>query len=184
MVYRAKLNYQMTGGETMEYRKTEAKDADKVLEIIEKGKESIRQMGFDQWQNGSPNMDSILSDIEKGYGYVFLSESGEISGTAAVCFDGEPVYEKIYEGAWISDINFAVVHRFAVNLEYRKKGIATEMLKTIEKMCLEKDCHSMRIDTHRGNIPMQKTILKSGFSYCGVVYMPDGSERLAYEKLI
>lgn len=167
----------------MEFRKTRIEDSEKVLEIIKQAQQSIKDMNFDQWQNGYPNMQSILEDIKDGYGHVLVVD-GKIMGTLALSFDGEETYEKIYEGKWLSDHEFAVVHRVAVHNECKGMGIATKMLSDVEKMCRDKGMKSIRIDTHRENIPMQKTILKSGFTYCGIIYTNDGSERFAYEKLL
>ena len=41
---------------------------------------------------------------------------------------------------------------------------------------------NIRIDTHRDNSIMRHCIEKYGFSYCGIIYLLDGAERLAYQK--
>ena len=40
------------------------------------------------------------------------------------------------------------------------------------------------IDTHRDNKIMQHNILKHGFTYCGIIYLLSGDERLAYQKFM
>ena len=40
----------------------------------------------------------------------------------------------------------------------------------------------LRIDTHRDNRIMQHLIEKHGFTYCGIIWLEDGTERLAYER--
>ena len=40
----------------------------------------------------------------------------------------------------------------------------------------------LRIDTHEKNLVMQNLVKKTGFSYCGIIYVDDGTKRLAYEK--
>ena len=40
----------------------------------------------------------------------------------------------------------------------------------------------LRIDTHRDNRIMQHLIEKHGFTYCGIIWLDDGTERLAYER--
>ena len=35
----------------------------------------------------------------------------------------------------------------------------------------------MRIDTHPGNIPMQKALKKAGFQQCGTIVLAEGSEK-------
>lgn len=42
---------------------------------------------------------------------------------------------------------------------------------------------NIRIDTHRDNRIMQHNILKYGFSYCGIIYLLSGDERLAYQAV-
>ena len=41
----------------------------------------------------------------------------------------------------------------------------------------------LRIDTHEDNKVMQHVLEKYGFVRCGIVYVPDGSPRIAYELL-
>ena len=36
---------------------------------------------------------------------------------------------------------------------------------------------------YRDNVIMQHNIAKHGFSYCGIIYLASGDERLAYQKL-
>lgn len=72
----------------------------------------------------------------------------------------------------------------AIDSKLKGKGLASIIMKNIEKMCLDRDVHSIRIDTHEDNKSMQRLIDKNGFKYCGIFYLADGSKRLAYEKLI
>ena len=47
---------------------------------------------------------------------------------------------------------------------------------------------SIRIDTHEGNLPMQRALEKSGFARCGTIFLKGGAEdgdpRIAFEKLL
>ena len=47
----------------------------------------------------------------------------------------------------------------------------------------EKQIPHLRIDTHEDNKVMQHLIEKNGFKKCGIVYVEDGTERFAYEKI-
>ena len=38
-------------------------------------------------------------------------------------------------------------------------------------------------DTHRDNTIMQHLITKHGFTYCGIILLANGDERLAYQKI-
>ena len=42
----------------------------------------------------------------------------------------------------------------------------------------------LRGDTHRGNKIMQRVLEKNGLVYRGIIYLEDGGERLAFEKLL
>ena len=46
----------------------------------------------------------------------------------------------------------------------------------------------MRIDTHPGNAPMRRLLLKRGYAECGTVYIDHAEgatpDRVAYEKLL
>ena len=55
-------------------------------------------------------------------------------------------------------------------------------------MAADEGFGSVRIDTHPGNIPMQRAIEKAGFVKCGMIKIFDGPEkdgpRIAYEKIL
>lgn len=42
---------------------------------------------------------------------------------------------------------------------------------------------NIRIDTHRSNTLMQRALAHAGFSYRGIIFLPNGDERLAYQKI-
>ena len=52
-------------------------------------------------------------------------------------------------------------------------------------LCLEwcsSHCPNLRVDTHRDNKVLQNILLKNGFTYCGIIYVKNGTERLAYQR--
>lgn len=167
----------------MELRKALESDIENIMAIIKQAQEYLRKKGINQWQNNYPNTDVIMNDIKNGYGYVLL-KNGNIVGTVAVSFDGEETYKTIYEGNWLSNYKYAVIHRMAICNELKGIGLGSVIIKHIEKMCLDKGVKSIRIDTHEDNISMQRLIEKNGFKYCGIIYLKDRSKRLAYEKIL
>lgn len=166
----------------MKLRKSVNEDINNIMQIIDEAKEALKEQGIDQWQNGYPNADVIRNDILNNDSYVFI-KNNEIVATLAVSFDGEKTYDKIYDGDWISNDEFAVIHRIAITSKYKGTGIASEIIKMIEAICLDKDVHSIKVDTHEFNIPMQKLLKKNDFKYCGVIYLEDKSKRVAFEKI-
>jgi len=113
-----------------------------------------------------------------------MVDNDKVIGTVAVSFDGEKTYENIYEGEWLSNDKYAVIHRMAVDNNYKGNGISSVMNKNIEEMCLISDVHSIKVDTHKENSSMQKMLKKNGYKYCGIIHLLDGNERIAFEKLL
>ena len=40
---------------------------------------------------------------------------------------------------------------------------------------------NLRVDTHRDNKVMQHILTKYGFQRCGIIYVKNGTERIAYQ---
>lgn len=167
----------------MEFRKAKESDMNNIMEIIKQAQDYFKAQEIDQWQNNYPNIETIQKDIKDGYGYVLLKDY-QIVGTVALSFDGEITYQNIYNGAWKCDRDYAVIHRIAVNDKHKGLGLASIIIQQIEKICQKQKINSIRIDTHKENISMQQLIKKNGFEYCGIIYLADKSERLAFEKLL
>ena len=164
-------------------RKTTANDIPAVMEIIEQGKSYLRSNGIDQWQNGYPGEDIIREDIDNGYGYV-LEYDDKVIGTVALSFDGEPWYDDIRDGQWLSDGAFLVIHRLAVRSDVRGTKFASEIIRQAEKFCIKQYVNSIKIDTHEDNVIMRNFVKKNGFEYCGIVMLGSEGERLAFEKTL
>lgn len=159
----------------MRIRKTVATDLVAIGQIYENAKAFMRAAGNpNQWNEGKPNAETAREDMEKGVGYV-VEENGEVVAVFMFSTEPDPTYAKIYEGAWLSDEPYGVIHRIAV----AKQG------QGIIGYCIDEcfaRCHNLRIDTHRDNLPMQKALIKRGFTYCGIIHLENGDERLAYQK--
>ena len=57
-----------------------------------------------------------------------------------------------------------------------------QVFKKAVDFCSEK-CTHLRADTHEDNKIMQKVVLKNGFQETGIIYVEDGTPRIAYEKV-
>ena len=167
----------------MTFRKTTAEDIDRVMEIIAQGKAYLKASGVDQWQDDYPDEEVIKQDVVDGYGYV-LEREGSVVGTVALSFDGEPWYDNIYDGKWLTNGDFLVIHRLAVSDDVRGTDAASVIMKQAEELCVFRDVKSIKIDTHEDNVIMQKFIKKNGFEYCGMVILGSEGERLCYELVL
>ncbi|MBN1068661.1 GNAT family N-acetyltransferase [Clostridium sp. ZS1] len=167
----------------MEFKKSTEEDISNIMRIINEAQIYFREQKINQWQNDYPNIDTIKEDIKNDYSYVFLMDK-QIVATLALSFDGEKTYDIIYDGKWISNNKYAVIHRMAVNNSHKGNGIASKIFKNTEMICLEKGVHSIKIDTHVENKAMQNLLKKNNFHYCGIIYLEDNSKRIAFEKII
>jgi hypothetical protein len=86
----------------------------------------------------------------------------------------EPTYSHI-DGAWLTNEPYGVIHRIASYPEVH--GIFSAIID----FAAARYPH-LRIDTHRDNRIMQHLIDTAGFTYCGIIWLEDGTERLAYER--
>ena len=168
-------------------RKTVKADVDRIMIIMAEARQKMGQLGIDQWQYGYPTRDIVREDVLSGKSYVIADkESDEVYGTFFIKEGGEPTYDKIYDGAWFTgdDAEYLAVHRVAMCNEKRGTGMADEMIKYVVGECERQNIGSIRIDTHKGNIPMRKFLSKNEFLQCGTIYLGTGEERVAYEKII
>ena len=158
----------------------EAKPADiaDIMLVMEAAKGIMRASGnMHQWADGYPSEDAITADMEKKGGFV-IEDANKIVGYFAFLASPEPTYAQIYEGQWVDDVqSYHVVHRIASYPDVH--GI----FSAIMDFCFSRDTN-IRIDTHRDNKIMQHNLLKHDFTYCGIIYLLSGDERLAYQRII
>lgn len=152
-----------------------------IWAILQQAIEQRRRDGSAQWQDGYPNEPIIRADIAGRNAYV-LVDDGAIVAFAAVIFGVEPAYETI-DGRWLAQGRYAVVHRVACSDAAKGKGVATKLLELVERLCLERDVCSIRLDTNFDNAPMLHIAAKLGYAYCGEITF-QGASRKAYEKVL
>lgn len=159
----------------MEIRKTKIEELDKVMAIYAHARQFMAETGNpNQWGNIKPRREWIVADIENGNSYVCV-ENGEIAATFFYSNEPDPTYAQIYDGAWVNDRAYGVVHRIA----------SAGTIKGAGSFCLNwafEQCGNLKIDTHHDNIVMQNTLKKNGFVYCGIIYLEDGDARMAFQK--
>lgn len=152
-------------------------DIEEIEEIYSDARSFMRENGnMSQWTGTYPAKEDIMRDICESCLYVCVDEN-EILGVFFFKHGDDPTYKKIYNGKWINNDKYAVVHRIAVSKKSHGKGVAA--------FCLNyafDNSGNVKIDTHRDNIPMQKALIKNGFTYCGIIHLLNGDDRLAYQK--
>ena len=159
----------------MSIRQAKIEDFDRIKDIFQDAIRFMRKNGnLVQWKDSEKLFFDIKNDISNGNFYVY-EDLGEIKAGFCFSIGEDPTYVRIYDGSWLNDKPYGVIHRIAV-ASFRK-GIASECIR----WCFDR-FPNIKIDTHSDNIFMQKLIDKCGFSYCGLIKKEDGSDRLAYQK--
>ena len=164
----------------MIFRHATEADVDRIAEIVAHASQRLGKAGIDQWQRGYPNRAIIEQDVENGVGMI-LCMGAEILAYGAVIFTGEKAYDDLTGGRWLTDGEYAVIHRLCVSEIFVGMGFAKQFMRAAEAMASER-VPAMRIDTHPDNKIMQKMVESLGYTYCGDVVIE--SRRLAYEKLL
>ena len=163
----------------MEIRKAKRDDLPALREVFVAAKGIMRADGNPtQWAGAYPDDDAVLRDIAGGWGHVCLDGEGRVAGYFAMIPSPDPTYARIYDGAWLEDtLPYLVIHRIASLPDFH--GVFSALVNYASAAC-----RNIRIDTHRDNRIMQHNLLKHGFSYCGIIYLANGEERLAYQRLL
>ena len=174
----------------MNIRVTTPADLDAVMTIIEEARGTIAALGIDQWQSGTPDRSMLTRDMAEGQGRV-VTLDGEIVGTFALLYGGEPTYDVIHDGKWLApdkaadgSVAYIAIHRVAIAVAKRGSGISTAMIEYAESYARILGKTSLRIDTHAGNTVMRRMLEKHGFVHCGTIFLQNGDPRVAYEKVM
>ena len=157
----------------MKIRKVLASDLDAVMEIVDAARGIMRASGnMRQWTGGYPDKTVMTADIRRGVCYG-CEDDGKLSAVFSMIPGPDPTYTDIYGGAWLNEEPYLVVHRIASLPECH--GVMDAVLN----FCY-RHCDNIRIDTHRDNSIMRHCLQKAGFAYCGIIYLANGDERLAF----
>jgi hypothetical protein len=149
-----------------------------IMRVMDSAKLIMRHSGnMQQWEGGYPSETVIASDIQRNGAYIV--EDKDIIVSYFACLPSpEPTYHIIYDGQWLDDTRpYHTIHR--IGSLPNVHGIFDFIMDS----CFA-EYDNIRIDTHRDNKIMQHVILEYGFSYCGVIHLASGDERLAYQRMI
>lgn len=156
-------------------RKATYDDLSVLMDVFRKARGIMRSSGnMNQWNDGYPSENIVRKDIDNGNCYV-LCDDGEVVATMAFIPGPDPTYAEIYDGGWLSDAPYHVIHRIAV----------AEPGHNAAKALLDWGfgrVKSIRIDTHKDNVIMHHVLSKYGFTHCGMILLANGDPREAYQK--
>ncbi len=158
--------------EAITFRKALISDLSEIEDLYEGARLFMRETGNPtQWGTRYPSTELIISDIENGELYVAVGE--DIEAVFVFTESEDPTYSYI-EGRWLNDLPHRAVHRVA------SRGKVKGMLSRIMDHCFSY-CNNIKIDTHRDNTVMQNALSRYGFQSCGIIFLENGEERIAYQ---
>ncbi len=117
----------------MEIRQAFPNEIGAIMTVIESARTALAEAGSTQWQgaDGYPTEETIFDDVLKGQAYVGLID-GQIVSYAAVIADGDPAYDKIYDGDWKHhNKRYITFHRIAVLSEVTGQGLLKPSFKVL-----------------------------------------------------
>lgn len=163
----------------IDIRKAVTADIDRLMRIFSIAREFMKSSGNpNQWIDGYPQQELISSEIADGHCFVCVDkENGNIVGTFCLIKGPDPTYNYIENGAWPDDEPYYVIHRLA----------SDGSVGGITALCIEwclRMASCLRADTHHDNKVMQHLLEKNGFKRCGIIYVANGTPRIAYQKSI
>ena len=160
----------------MNIRKSEYFDIPKILDIYDASRKFMELNGNkNQWVN-YPSQDIIENDILNQKSFVCVNNFGEILSVFYFCIENDITYKKI-DGKWLNNFEYGVVHRFARSF-YGKNAAEFSL-----NWCFSK-INNIKIDTHKDNKHMISFLNRMGFLKCGIIWLANGDERLAFQKFL
>lgn len=128
-------------------RKANMNDLESIMQIIKSTVEEMKTYNNTQWDENYPLEKDFVSDIKKQDLYIYEVD-GEVAGF--ICLNYEEPEE--YLGLnWSSNKKAMVIHRMAVNPNFRKTGIASKLVDFAEKLAVENNVSYLKSDTYSIN---------------------------------
>jgi GNAT superfamily N-acetyltransferase len=163
------ITYKISQGNNIWIHRIESDDMQRIMKITNDAKYLLKQNGSLQWQQGYPNEETFISDINNKSLYG-IYENNNLMAYGAYILGKDINYVEI-DGKWDVPANEKdlAIHRVAVDSNCHGKKYGVKILKYGIIYAKKLRCISVKVDTHKNNIPMQKCINNSGFVYKGVV---------------
>ncbi|MFC5861263.1 GNAT family N-acetyltransferase [Acidicapsa dinghuensis] len=164
----------------MQIQKATAQNIAQIMTLVRRVVPLMRAVGNLQWDDTYPNPEVFLRDVEKDQLWIAVID-GAVAGVAAITQDQEPEYANV---GWDIAEPAIVVHRLAVDPEFRGRGIAEALMRHAEEIALSHGISILRVDTNTKNPATQQLFPKLGYTLSGETELGfrAGLRFLCYEK--
>lgn len=155
----------------MKLRTITREDIPVVMKMINEAKVNMKNMGIDQWQDGSPSTETLEKYVNAKNGFI----NEDLTAFGALV-ERDPDYKNYLSG------NYVVLHTFVVDQSLRGKGVSDKFFDAILKIAIEKENEIFGVDTHRDNKAMMAFIGRHDFIKLGEVFIDGVKPRIAFYK--
>ena len=148
-----------------------------ILRLRDAARLIMRQSGnMAQWPEGEPQDSLFEADVAARVSHI-VEADGRPVATFALLHGPDPTYAVVTDGpGWQrSGGEYFVLHRLASD------GSAPGVFSAVMDFCSA--VPDLRVDTHKDNVIMRHLLAKYGFAYVGVICLPGGFQRVAFQRL-
>jgi len=141
----------------MEFVQIEKKDTEVVFSIYKSCIAQHARLGFYQWDDSYPTLETVKSDIEK-HQLFGLKVKGVLVAVIAITNDEPKEYQEL---KWRSPLPYVIIHRLCVSENHLRKGFAKKLMIASERYAKSKQNLSIRLDTfslNKGAIQFYKNL--------------------------
>ena len=151
-------------------------DVPRIIAVFDAAKTYMRAQGnFVQWTGSYPDISIIEKDISDGNLYVGTDSEGDIHFVFSLIPGNDPTYSFIENGQWLNNDAYFTIHRLASD------GFTANVVQQCVNFAFNLTSN-IRVDTHESNRTMLKALERIGFHRCGIIYISDGTPRIAFQK--
>jgi GNAT superfamily N-acetyltransferase len=156
-------------------------DIPALMSLVRRVVPLMRADGNLQWDDHYPNEHIFERDIDHSELWVAEPSPGVIAAVTAITTDQSPEYADV---GWDIHEPAIVIHRLAVDPDFRGTGVAHTLMELAETIARERGISVLRVDTNTQNPATQRLIPKLGYTLAGEISLAfrPGLRFFCYEK--
>ncbi len=165
-------------------RKANSNDLNKIMSITKDIVKEMKEAKNPQWHDNYPTLADFQEDLENNSLYVY--ENKEVIGFIVICKDTNNEYEKVKTS---TPSEAYIMHRLGIAKNFRKQGIAYELIKYAEQIARKNNVYLMKADTEINNFKMNNLFAKLGYQKLDTFKWSDNDgtynyyeKRISHEK--
>lgn len=161
--------------------KAKSNDIQGIMEIIKETVKEMKSYNNTQWDENYPKEQDFDEDIKSGD--LYIEKQDEII-TGFICVNYiEP--EEYKDLKWSKNEKCMVVHRMAVNPNFRKKGVGSRLMNFAEDLAIKSGVNYLKTDTYSINTKMNSLFRKFNYNFIGdMSFLGKEEPFYCYEKVL